>query len=287
MDTARKTVFLLLWLMLAPALCLAMEDAEITRPGQPVSWTAAPSGAECAALAHTVRKADGYTRRVLIHALRFAPERFEFPLFSSRWEGAKVKTMREWTEQKELVAAVNACMYQPDGLTATGYMRGGERINNGRIVKRYGAFFVSGPRRAGLPRAAVLDRTLDDWQTLLPLYDNVVQNFRLMGPEGEQLWPEQGPRHAVAAVAEDREGRILFLHCGEPLSVHEFVDALKAHPSLCLKSAMYVEGGSDASLMLMDEDRPILWNGMSPASYMLSSRGDDIPLPNIIGVRAR
>ena len=106
MDTARKTVFLLLWLMLAPALCLAMEDAEITRPGQPVSWTAAPSGAECAALAHTVRKADGDTRRVLIHALRFAPERFEFPLFSSRWEGAKVKTMREWTEQKELVAAV-------------------------------------------------------------------------------------------------------------------------------------------------------------------------------------
>ena len=30
-----------------------------------------------------------------------------------------------------------------------------------------------------------------------------------------------------------------------------------------------------------------LWNGMSPATYMLSSRGDDIPLPNILGIRRR
>lgn len=287
MDTARKTVFLLLWLTLLPALCLAGQSTDTTRPGQPVAWAAAESGAERAALAHTVQKADGYTRRILVHALRFDPALFRFRLYSSRWEGVNVKTMREWAEEKQLDAAVNACMYQTDGVTATGYMRNGELTNNGRVVKRYGAFFVSGPRRADLPQAAVLDRSVDDWQTLLPLYDSVVQNFRLMGPNGQQLWPEHGPRHAVAAVAEDSEGHILFLHCGEPVSVHEFVDALNAHPGLKLKSAMYVEGGSDATLMMKNGGDTVLWNGMSPASYMLSSRGDDIPLPNILGAKRR
>lgn len=287
MDTARKTVFLLLWLALLPALCLAGQDAETTRPGQPIAWLAAESGAERAALAHTVQKADGYTRRILVHTLRLAPALFDFCLYSSRWEGAKVKTMREWAEEKRLDAAVNACMYQTDGITATGYMRSGELTNNGRVVKRYGAFFVAGPRRPDLPQVAVLDRSVDDWQSLLPLYEHVVQNFRLVGPNVQQLWPENGPRHAVAAVAEDCEGRILFLHCGEPVSVREFVDALHSHPGLKLKSAMYVEGGSDATLMMKSGEDTVLWNGMSPASYMLSSRGDDIPLPNILGAKRR
>jgi len=50
---------------------------------------------------------------------------------------------------------------------------------------------------------------------------------------------------------------------------------------------MYVEGGSDAALLMNTSDRPRLVNGLSPAGYMLSNRGDDIPLPNIIGVIRR
>ena len=163
-------------------------------------------------------------------------------------------------------------------------MRNGERTNNGRIVSRYGAFFVAGPREEGLPRAAVLDRDTDDWEHLLPRYDIVVQNFRLMGPEGAQLWPENGPEHAIAAIAEDMNGRILFLHCPDPASVHDFVEALAAHRELNINSAMYVEGGSEASLLLRLPGQFRLWHGMSPASYMFSSRGDAIPLPNILGV---
>ena len=269
MDTARKTMLMLLCLLLMPDLGHALPEVPVTLPGKTVQWVTLEDGMENAQLSYTVQKGEGYVRRVTLHALRLDASRFSFSLYSAGWEDGKARTMREWTEEKELSAAINACMYQTDGLN------------------KYGAFFVSGPRREGLPQAALLDRTSDDWQSLLPLYENVVQNFRLMGRQGEQLWPENGPRHAVAAVAEDSRGRLLFLLCTEPVSVHDFVDALNAHPGLELKTAMYAEGGSDAALMVRSEGRTRLLNGLSPAGYMLSARGDDIPLPNIIGVKRR
>ena len=287
MDTARKTMLFLLFLLLLPALCHAVDEPAATMPGSPIRWKSPEDGMEAATLSYTMQKGDGYARRMLLHILRMDTARFDFQLFSARWEDGRARTMREWSEEKDLAAAINACMYLTDGLTSTGYLRKGEKLSNRRIAKRYGAFFVSGPRKAGLPEAAVLDRTADDWQALLPLYENVVQNFRLMGRNGEQLWPENGPRHAIAAVAEDEAGRILFMICSEPVSVHDFVDALNAYPELALKSAMYAEGGSDASLIENSGDSPRLLNGLSPTGYMLSTRGDDIPLPNIIGAKRR
>lgn len=287
MDTARKTVLILLLFMLFPTLGHAWTEQTATLPGRTLVWDSPEQGIDTALLSYTVKKSDGYTRLIHVHILKIDSTLFDFQLFSSRWEGVRAKSMREWAEEKGLAAAINACMYQTDGLTSTGYMRSGEKLNNRHIAKKYGSFFVSGPCCPGLPQASVLDRQSDDWQALLPLYKNVVQNFRLMGQNGEQLWPENGPRHAVAAVAEDHEGRILFLLCSEPVSVYDFVEALNAFPDLALKSAMYVEGGSDAALLMKKNGKPLLVNGLSPAGYMLSNRGDEIPLPNIIGVKRR
>ena len=284
MNTFRSIVLMTLLLLLPVTLCAEEADPEPSRPGQDIVWLKLEDGLDMARLAYSGQNDGGFSRRIIIRALRFDTEYFDFRLFSSRWEDQGVPTMREWAEKKNLTAAINASMYLKDGQTSTGYMRNGERTNNGRIVSRYGAFFVASPREEGLPRAAVLDRDTDDWEHLLPRYDIVVQNFRLMGPEGAQLWPENGPEHAIAAIAEDMNGRILFLHCPDPASVHDFVEALAAHRELNINSAMYVEGGSEASLLLRLPGQFRLWHGMSPASYMFSSRGDAIPLPNILGV---
>ncbi len=284
MNTFRSIVLMTLLLLLPVTLCAEEAEPEPSRPGQDIVWLKLEDGLDMARLAYSGQNDGGFSRRIIIRALRFDTEYFDFRLFSSRWEDQGVPTMREWAEKKNLTAAINASMYLKDGQTSTGYMRNGERTNNGRIVSRYGAFFVAGPREEGLPRAAVLDRDTDDWEHLLPRYDIVVQNFRLMGPEGAQLWPENGPEHAIAAIAEDMNGRILFLHCPDPASVHDFVEALAAHRELNINSAMYVEGGSEASLLLRLPGQFRLWHGMSPASYMFSSRGDAIPLPNILGV---
>lgn len=298
MVTAKFTASILLCLALCqPAQAMADEPAPppeaavgemaSTLPGSAIIWHSPEPGLDLAMLAFVRQEEGTVSGHLRIRALRFDPERFDFRVFSARWEDGRIPTLKEWAARKGLAAATNACMYLKDGLTSTGYMRSGEKTNNGRIVKRYGSFFVSCPRRPGLPPVSILDRSRDDWEALLPQYDVVVQNFRLMGPEGQQLWPENGPRHAVAAVAEDLNGRILFLHCSDPLSVHEFVDALNSHKDLNLHSAMYVEGGSEASILLDGPEGLLLVNGMTPAGFMLSSRGNDIPIPNILAVVRR
>lgn len=117
-----------------------------------------------------------------VTALRLDPDHYEFSLHSVAWDGPTALSIEKWAETLNLTAAVNAGMYLPDGKTNTGYMRRGKDLNNSRIASRYGGFFVCGPRREGLPAAAVLDRSVDDWETLLPDYDVAVQKLPPVRP---------------------------------------------------------------------------------------------------------
>jgi len=222
-----------------------------------------------------------------IVVVRIDPAFFDIGLFSRQWDGGPPRTLEMWAQDMELAAAINAAMYLPDGRTGTGYMRRGENISRERPAKRFGAFFVAGPLAPDLPRAAVLDRTKDDWERLLPLYETVVQNFRLMGHEGEALWPENGPSHAVASVAEDREGRILFLHCRQPITIRHFAKTIASSPELDIKAAMYVEGGAQAAMLVRGPGFARLWTGSHPADFFLGAAGRHITLPNILGARVR
>ncbi|MCQ2444366.1 MAG: phosphodiester glycosidase family protein [Mailhella sp.] len=286
MDIARLCAAAALLLsLLIPAPSVFAMEIPVTQPGEDVRWISPEKGLDAASAAWP-EDDSGFQSGILITILRFDTAYFDFRLLSSRWDSRPPRPLRNWAEDYGLAAAVNACMYLKDNETATGYMRSGDRTNNPRFASRYGAFFVSGPRQAGLPRAAVLDKFSDDWERLLPLYDNVVQNFRLMGAGGTQIWPENGPRHAVSAVAEDLNGRILFLHCASPVSVNEFVRAISAH-RLNLNSAMYTEGGKEASLLLDSPGGGLLRHGFSAAGVLLSSMGENLELPNILGaVRA-
>ncbi|MCH5277587.1 MAG: phosphodiester glycosidase family protein [Desulfovibrionaceae bacterium] len=264
-----------------PAVQTAREAAR--QAGHALSWTNLAAGLDMALLTEP----DEGQAPVQVTIVRMEPDLYEFSLHSEAWDGPPARTIRQWAESLNLTAAINAGMYLPDGKTSTGYMRRGEDVNNSRIASRYNGFFVSGPRRAGLPPAAVLDRAVDDCEKLLPAYDIVVQNFRLFGPGGSHLWPRNGPVHAVAAVAQDEDGRILFLHCREAVSVHRFVSALNAHPDLRLRAAIYVEGGGQAAMALRLPGQSAVWAGRSAASLLLGSEDAVITLPNIIGARPR
>lgn len=255
----------------------------VTRAGHDMVWENLGQGLDLAALAAPRDEQAA----VLVTVLRVDPAYYDFSLHSVLWDGPLARTIEQWAETLDLTAVINAGMYLPDGRTNTGYMRRGELHNNSRIAARYGGFFVCGPRQAGLPGAAVLDRTVDEWETLLPQYEVVVQNFRLLGARGAQIWPENGPVHAVAAIGADAEGRILFLHCRESVTVHRFVEILLAHPDLHLTAAVYVEGGSQAALTLRLPGRSATWAGRSAAQFLLGGEGGQTPLPNVIGARPR
>jgi len=235
------------------------------------------------ALAHFTPDIAGLYAASIV-ALRLDPEAVEFVLLSASQTGGAA-SLSGWADAHNLAAAINASMYLPDGITSTGYMRNGESLNNARIMTNFGAFFVAGRRGGGKPSAALLDRTMDDWEAALPLYDIVVQNYRLISADGRMLWTPGGPSYAAAAIGQDTHGNILFIHSREPMSGEDFGNLLLTLP-LDLRMVMYVEGGTQASMLVRAGDVNKVWMGRHMADF-LTSGNKNAPLPNVLGVRRK
>ena len=217
--------------------------------------------------------------------LRIDPALNDIVLCNASKDGKGQRTLGQWGEQYDLLAAINASMYLPDGFTSTGYMRYGDHVNNGRQVARFGAFFVAGPDSDALPRAALLDREEHKWQELLPHYRLVVQNYRMTTHDGKVLWSEGGPLYAISAVGQDAQGNILFLHCREPIEAHEFASQAMTLP-LGLKQLMYVEGGGQAGLLIRSPSLVREVSGQSRNPLLVTGKSG-VAVPNVLGVVAR
>lgn len=216
--------------------------------------------------------------------LRIDPAHFDFTVETASSEGQPL-SLDGWAARKGLIAATNASMYLPDGVTSTGYLRTGETVNNGRVVSKFGAFFVAGPDSPDLPGADLLDRSTDDWENLLPHYRMVVQNYRMISSDRRLLWKPGGPKHSISAVGRDGTGAILFILCREPMTGVDFGALLLALP-IDVRVVMYTEGGSLAGLLLRTPVRSRIWLGRSlPEFWASGSQG--APLPNVIGVRRK
>lgn len=219
---------------------------------------------------------------VTLAALRLDPYKVDFDLLMAS-ELGKPRTLLDWSGEYGLIAAINASMYLPDRLTSTGYMRRDEHANNSRVVNSFGAFFVAGPDSDSLPPAAVLDRKLDDWENLISHYKIVIQNFRMMTPEGVPLWGGTTKMFSIAAVAQDNKGNILFLHTAQPMTVNEFVNGVMSL-GLNIDRLMYVEGGHQAAMLVNAGGFSQVWTGR--LSFLVQD-GNLVSLPNVLGVKRR
>ena len=220
-----------------------------------------------------------------IDILRIDPALFRFSLHCVSAEGPASYSISAWAEQKDLVLAINASMYLPDRVTSTGYLRYDTHVNNPRIHGKFGAFFVAEPDTPDLPKAAILDRERDPWEERLPRYALVVQNYRLIDTDGRILWLPGGPAHSIAAVGQDKQGHILFIHCRAPMTGEAFAAAL-LHMPIALRSLMYVEGGSQAAMLVRCPKLHRAWIGRSSLAF-LEPQENGNPLPNVLGVRRR
>jgi len=220
-----------------------------------------------------------------IDIVRIDPALFRFSLHGVNMKEPTPHSLSAWAEQNELVMAINASMYLPDQSTSTGYLRYGDHVNNPRINSKFGAFFVAEPDTPDLAQAAILDRECDPWEERLPHYMLVAQNYRLIDTDGKILWLPGGPEHSIAAVGQDRQGHILFIHCRVPMTGEAFASSL-LHMPLALRSLMYVEGGSQASMLVRSTTFSRLWIGQSSVPFLYPPESGTT-LPNIIGVRRR
>lgn len=217
----------------------------------------------------------------LLTALRIDPAYFNFILCARSQDGGPLRSLNQWAEQYNLSAAINASMYLPDGITSTGYMKQDEHFNNRRIVQRFGAFFVAGPTLPGLSGAAIVDRDDPQWEQHIGQYRLVIQNYRMTSADRRILWSPGGPHYSISAVAQDGDGRILFLHCRQPVEAYAFAQQL-LHLPLNVRTVMYVEGGGQAGLLVRSAHWQHELAGMGPAGFLVT--GDlRALLPNVLG----
>lgn len=245
-----------------------------------VSWTTVAKGLSLA----EIPVENGDHTSAAITALRISPDDYEFMLLMRSKEGDSF-TPKQWAARYKLTALINASMYLPDNSKSTGYMRDKEHTNNGFIHNSFGSFFVANPKRKGIPAVDIIDRHQQRHTNLLPNYSTVIQNYRLFSASRTPLWPEKASETSIAAVAKDTCGNIVFIHCRTPMTVRKFTKRLlESH--LELVSAMYVEGGPEASMYLKTPKISRTWAGRYIGDFW-NTENKQWSLPNVLGIRAK
>ena len=225
-----------------------------------------------------------------ITVLRIEPDLWSLEYFglSLDGNGSSGRTARQWSKAHRLTAAINAGMYGTDYSTHVGYLRFREHLNNDN-VNAYRSVAAFDPRRDGLPHFRIFDLDSPDvsMETILQDYASLVQNLRLIKRPGQNRWHQQEKMWSEAALGEDESGRILFIFCRSPYTMHDLNNEL-LRLDIGLVAAQHLEGGPQAQLYIHTGDVEYEISG----SHGTSSReNDDIlvswPIPNVLGVRPR
>ena len=198
------------------------------------------------------------------------------------------RTARQWSKAHRLTAAINAGMYGTDYRTHIGYLRFREHINNDNI-NAYKSVAAFDPRRDGLPlfRIFDLDSPGVSMESISQDYASLLQNLRLIKRPGQNRWSPQKKMWSEAALGEDESGRMLFIFCRSPYTMHDLNNEL-LRLGIGLVAAQHLEGGPQAQLYIHAGEVEFEISG----SHGTSSReNDDIsvswPIPNVLGVRPR
>ncbi|MBW1666549.1 MAG: phosphodiester glycosidase family protein [Deltaproteobacteria bacterium] len=223
-----------------------------------------------------------------ITILKIDPAYYSFELLCASEHGQKSRTLRQWAQEFSLVAAINAGMYQDrDFLRNIGYMRNYRHINNGRISKKLGAFFVFNPVDATMPAVQMVDtRSVKGWRNIIARYHSVVQSYRMIANGEKKGWPQKGEIFCSAAVGMDRDGHVLFMLSQSLLSVHDLINELLSLP-VHITEAMYVEGGPQAALYFKRGAREITLIGVCTNDRSRESQGPGFEIPNVIGIKKK
>lgn len=223
----------------------------------------------------------------LIRVLRIDPRRFEFRLLNSSAPGhGSPLTAKEWSQQNNMLAAINASMYQTDHRTSVALMRTRTHINNSRLSKDK-AILAFDRQSDNVPLVKIIDRQCEDLSIWRENYGTLVQSIRMISCKKNNVWSQQPSKWSTAAIGTDSQGMVLFIHVRSPYSTHDLINILMEIP-LELSRAMYVEGGPEAQLYVRSGGEEHEFVGSYETEF---NENDSIthawPIPNVVGIVRR
>ena len=222
-----------------------------------------------------------------ITILKIYPAYYSFRLLCASELGKVRLTPREWCEKYNLTAAINAGMYQEDGLTNVGYMKNYLHLNNPRLNATYKAVLAFNRVDLSVPEIQIIDLKCQDFEKLKPKYQTFIQGIRMIGCNQENVWSQQDKRWSLAVLGMGKEGSVFFIFSEAPYSGYDFNNILLSL-GLPFFNALYLEGGPEASLYFSAAGIVLEKVGIYGTSLNGSVvRSGAFPVPNVIGIKKK
>ncbi len=246
---------------------------------EPSTWHTIQAGVEYRKI--SVQSESEYGDN-LLHVVRIGSEAKSLQLVLAKEDDGKRRTAGEWCKRKSLAVAINAGMFQSDGLNNVGYMKSSTMVHN-RRWSDYQSVLLFKPITKGYPFAELIDRDQPRAEEKLTHYDAIVQNLRLLKSDAQNVWTKQRKAWSEAAIAADQKGKILFLFSRSPFTMWKF-NQMITQLDLDIVRAMHVEGGPEASLSVHGAGIDLDLSGSYESGFFEDdSNSAQWPIPNVIG----
>ena len=281
MKQAVPILILVLLMNLSPIADGAEQQAPENAVRKNSDWQKLAQGLELGIFDASLTSEIGDSK---VRVLRIDPQHYRLRLLNaSATENGRPLSARQWSQQNDLVAAINASMYQEDYKSSVSLMRTRAHVNNPRVSKDM-SILAFDRKVADVPRVKIIDRQCEDLEIWQKKYSTVVQSIRMISCNGKNVWTQQPQKWSTAAIGVDDQDRVLFIHVGSPYSTHDVIDILKKLP-LNITRAMYVEGGPQAQLYINIGDHEYEFVG----HYEIEIQGNvkkliSRPVPNVVGI---
>ncbi|MFB3886669.1 MAG: phosphodiester glycosidase family protein [Thermodesulfobacteriota bacterium] len=218
-----------------------------------------------------------------ITIVRVDPKFYSFKLLSASEHGKLRMTLKKWSEEHRLICAVNAGMFQKDGITNVGYMKNFNHINNPRLASTYKTVLAFNPVAPTVPEIQIIDLTCQDFKKHQFLYQTFIQNIRMISCQRENVWSKQEKAFGMAVFGIDKGGNALLIFTESPYSGYDFVNILLSLP-ISIYNAMYLEGGPQANLYFSSNESQFERIGRYATDQETDTRAVARPIPNVIGI---
>ena len=224
------------------------------------------------------------TKDSKVTIVKINPKFYSFRLLCASEHSGVRTTAKKWCEKHNLIAAINAGMYQADRITNVGFMRNFSHVNNPRLNDSYKAVLAFNTVDPAVPEIQIIDLRCQDFEKLRLKYHTLIQNIRMISCWQENVWSQQDKIWSMAVFGMDKNGDALFIFTEAPYSGHDFINILLSLP-ISILNATYLEGGPEASLFFSSngvefERVGIYKTGFEEGPYKAVAW----PIPNVIGI---
>ena len=222
--------------------------------------------------------------------LKINPKFFSFELLSASEHGSLRRTPEHWTNDFDLVAVVNAGMFNlGNKISCMGYLKNYDHINNSKLRESYRAFAMFNPVSDKFPELQIVDMEEDNWEYYQQHYNSMFQCIRMVDCNKEHVvWKPKIPiSSSMSVLATDEKGNVLFVFTRSPYTANQMSEMLLGLP-LNISSVMYLDGGPEAVLYVSAGDTLIEKVGSWVSrTYANDDNNYMWELPNVIGVKRK